>query len=1139
MSTLIFLFSTLLHRLTTAIYSGRNLRWAAAWLSAAMVVPVWAQSAPTVRITTIATNGVGNFGYGLTGITGGAAENIHVASAGVPVPGVTHTGTTGVAASVDQSNPQPGWPLQPVSVSCVDTNATSSGNAAGNLATVSGHIATLPANVMVQNARIQCTFINTMPAYTALTSSGPVSANAADTVAYAINLVNIGPVPTTMALTIQDQLPPGAVATGASPGAGIQSVDCGTLPSAPGALLTCRLATSPTGIALGATGSFSLSVTMPYVNTVVPVVNHLSASTDAVGVPAVAPGPACVQDAKTNCSSTTVIVGLAPLQAAMRFSPEVIGPYGPVFTTMTVTVTNPNPVDVVWTALGVPYPVDVFNSDELTSKTTCPAGWVKPYQTYDGMIAHSGGVELHDATIPAHGSCQMITDLTSVRPGQYTTTIAANTLASYNAPATPTATSAQFEVREFPYVLPAAQPVSCRTSGFVFNTAYASDSSFKPLYAQDDHWMVGVGTAAGPSSVAVWKPAVVAFPKLAVGTWAVSPFSNANWISALSNAAHVGEFVYYRYDFTLAGNIDPATFVLGLNFLADDRVVSIYANEVVNSFQGSGYFSIATQGVANVSQGWKPGANSLFVKTSDNYNLTALMVQGRINAVCASSTVTIKTVSEGGTGAFSYSGSNGFTSQDITTTAAGVAVTGAPTRLGALNVATKITQAAKQGFKLRSASCSGLPGGGTATQTPDGSLQLNAAAVVEGGNIVCTFINAAEAPSSASGGSGRVFSDNGMESGIANDAVANGGERGLPGVEVSLTDCAGKSLAKATTDGDGAYRLPAPAEIATGAALCVEVARSPARTSTGASIGGTALQPGVAFAAAPNTLTLASDTRTDRIAFTWTGTPPEGLNFASVPLSTFLQPGLRNGLPGSHVGHGHIFTAGTLGQVSFSVADSVSSPASAGWSEQIFADPGCTGSLQGGAARLFPPAVPQPVTPGQVVCVVMLQSVPQQAPLGSHNRATVDAAFSFTNAASSLSARYSVDDLTTVSSDALGLLKEVRNVSQGVAAFGLSNQAKPGQTLEYRITYTNKAAEPLRGLVINDNTPAYTSFVGASVGSTPASLTGCHKITPADASAVDCTQDQKPGGKGGLSWTFDGELSPGASGAVLFQVILD
>ena len=57
---------------------------------------------------------------------------------------------------------------------------------------------------------------------------------------------------------------------------------------------------------------------------------------------------------------------------------------------------------------------------------------------------------------------------------------------------------------------------------------------------------------------------------------------------------------------------------------------------------------------------------------------------------------------------------------------------------------------------------------------------------------------------------------------------------------------------------------------------------------------------------------------------------------------------------------------------------------------------------------------------------------------------------------------------------------------------------KSGDVLEYRITYTNTTTTVVTSFVINDNTPAYTTFQSAAEGTTAASLGSCIKVTPAN-----------------------------------------
>ncbi|WP_229722828.1 Ig-like domain-containing protein [Xylophilus rhododendri] len=399
-----------------------------------------------------------------------------------------------------------------------------------------------------------------------------------------------------------------------------------------------------------------------------------------------------------------------------------------------------------------------------------------------------------------------------------------------------------------------------------------------------------------------------------------------------------------------------------------------------------------------------------------------------------------------------------------------------------------------------------------------------------GANLRCTFVNGR-----GQSVAGKVFADTGAEGGTANDAVANGSEPGLPGLAVSLGNCASTVHASTTTDNAGNYRLAVPPGVAAGSSLCVDLQRPIANLlGTGASIHGGRLP----VAMAGTTFVYSHQAAADRVTFQWTGSGIDALNFGSVPASTFVQSASKTGRPGVSVQYGHLFTAGTAGSVSFSVAGSTATPPLEGWTETILADPGCSGLAQPGAAVLYPPSAPQTLAAGQTLCVLLRQSIPAQAAPGSRNQARVHADFRLAGITPPLTTSHELEDLTTVASEGVELQKEVRNVTQG-SGFGLKNQARPGDVLEYRVTYGNHTPVPVNHLVISDSTPAYTGFVSAAADSTPTALGHCQKLTPADTKPVDCAQNQPAGGKGSITWTFDGPLEPGASGTVLFRVQLD
>ena len=122
---------------------------------------------------------------------------------------------------------------------------------------------------------------------------------------------------------------------------------------------------------------------------------------------------------------------------------------------------------------------------------------------------------------------------------------------------------------------------------------------------------------------------------------------------------------------------------------------------------------------------------------------------------------------------------------------------------------------------------------------------------------------------------------------------------------------------------------------------------------------------------------------------------------------------------------------------------------------------------------------------------------------------------------------YTRQDVTTVGApggSGLTLMKLVRNVTQGGIA-GTTNSARPGDTLEYVITYTNTATSPVMMIVISDNTPAFTTFAQASCGA------------PLPAALLSCAVTVQPmvGAGGNIQWSLTGPLNGAQSGTVLFR----
>jgi uncharacterized repeat protein (TIGR01451 family) len=244
---------------------------------------------------------------------------------------------------------------------------------------------------------------------------------------------------------------------------------------------------------------------------------------------------------------------------------------------------------------------------------------------------------------------------------------------------------------------------------------------------------------------------------------------------------------------------------------------------------------------------------------------------------------------------------------------------------------------------------------------------------------------------------------------------------------------------------------------------------------------------------------------------------------ANLAVNTFLTDGAQTGVPGTSVLYTHVFNAGLAGSVSFATSD-VPSPAFAGWTNLIYRDTNCNGMLDSveGASTLTGSVA---VNPGDQVCLVVKSNIPAAAPYNSQDIITVTATFTPTVGSNVI---YTRQDITTVGSPAgsgLTLMKSVRNVTQGGVA-GTTNTARPGDVLEYIISYSNAASTQVMMVVISDNTPAFTNFTSASCG-TP---------LPAALSACVVTVQPMVGVGGNIQWTLTGSLNAGQSGTVVFRV---
>ena len=104
-------------------------------------------------------------------------------------------------------------------------------------------------------------------------------------------------------------------------------------------------------------------------------------------------------------------------------------------------------------------------------------------------------------------------------------------------------------------------------------------------------------------------------------------------------------------------------------------------------------------------------------------------------------TITLTQISIGGTSGFTFTGTNGWSSQTITTTSSGVGVTGATQQLAAAATATTITQAIPSGYIVTAINCSGFSSGNVTPNLAGGSVTFDASAAAAGNALACTFTN--------------------------------------------------------------------------------------------------------------------------------------------------------------------------------------------------------------------------------------------------------------------------------------------------------------------------------------------------------------------------------------------------------------
>ena len=225
--------------------------------------------------------------------------------------------------------------------------------------------------------------------------------------------------------------------------------------------------------------------------------------------------------------------------------------------------------------------------------------------------------------------------------------------------------------------------------------------------------------------------------------------------------------------------------------------------------------------------------------------------------------------------------------------------------------------------------------------------------------------------------------------------------------------------------------------------------------------------------------------------------------------------------------NGNVFEGGTT--ASLTVTTSVDSLP--GWSSIVYYDANGTGVIANNDPVISNTST-LAIASGSSIKVIVKVIAPPGAAIGQIDKTTVTVTTnqgSYTVAAPAVA---SATDSTSVISGDLVLVKSQALDTTGSSALGsltfttqtLSNAA-PGSYIRYRIVATNQGSAPATNVVINDQTPTFTTYSNAAAPI----------LTTTGTSTPVVTGTLGNGATGQLQFSF-GTLNPGENGTVVFGV---
>lgn len=350
---------------------------------------------------------------------------------------------------------------------------------------------------------------------------------------------------------------------------------------------------------------------------------------------------------------------------------------------------------------------------------------------------------------------------------------------------------------------------------------------------------------------------------------------------------------------------------------------------------------------------------------------------------------------------------------------------------------------------------------------------------------------------------GFIFIDSSLSQSTSHDGIMQTGEAPLASRTIIVSDSNGNVVGQTDSAGDGSWSMQLDAAMANSTIAVqlvaqsgfVSISESPTR-STGLVTDGL-----ISIASLPNV-------------------GIGNIDFGLIAMPSLVADQVRSANAGSRVLLGHRYTSSTTGVVSYALTESN------GWSMTLYHDVNCDAQLDADDTII---SAAMPVVLGEEVCLNIDTFIPSSAAAGERQqidiRAVLDASDeSDTNHQVQIELFNS--DLINVAPTEAGRLvleKSVINITKN-GLISVDNAAAPGDTLEYRIKYSNQGAGTISELEINDESPAFTSLQAASVscGTLPADLQ-CSPVINGN----------------GLRWNFIGELVSGGEGEVSYRITVD